>query len=196
MPQVRQPHSERKSSRNGYAYYGCERNKVVSGEPCDFMTWDVPVKENCPECGMTMFKKSGRGFKKPFCINPKCSRFLPEDQRGYPKKKAAEGDAAADTKAKETKDEKKPAARKAASTKDRCKENQPPKRLPRPRKRRQKNRRPKEVHRRKTAAKKKADATERGLSMDKVKVIGAGLAGCEAAWQLAQREHSASSLMR
>ncbi|MDD7220812.1 MAG: type I DNA topoisomerase, partial [Eubacteriales bacterium] len=107
----------KKTSRNGYTYYGCERNKVVSGEPCDFMTWDVPVKENCPECGMTMFKKSGRGFKKPFCINPKCSRFLPEDQRGYPKKKAAEGDAAAATKAEETKDEKKPAAKKAASKK-------------------------------------------------------------------------------
>ena len=84
----------KKTSRNGYTYYGCERNKVVSGEPCDFMTWDVPVKENCPECGMTMFKKSGRGFKKPFCINEKCSRFLPEDQRGYPKKKTAEGEAA------------------------------------------------------------------------------------------------------
>ena len=79
----------KKTSRNGYTYYGCERNKVVSGDPCDFMTWDVPVKETCPECGMTMFKKSGRGFKKPFCINEKCSRFLPEDQRGYPKKKAA-----------------------------------------------------------------------------------------------------------
>ena len=39
------------------------------------------MKENCPECGMTMFKKSGRGFKKPFCINPKCASFLPEDKR-------------------------------------------------------------------------------------------------------------------
>lgn len=36
--------------------------------------------------GQTMFKKSGRGFKKPFCINEKCSNFLPEDQRGYKKK--------------------------------------------------------------------------------------------------------------
>ncbi len=80
----------KKTSRNGYTYYGCERNKVVSGESCDFMTWDVPVKETCPECGQTMFKKSGRGFKKPFCINEKCSRFLPEDQRGYPKKKTTE----------------------------------------------------------------------------------------------------------
>ena len=105
----------KKTSRNGYTYYGCERNKVVSGEPCDFMTWDVPVKETCPECGMTMFKKSGRGFKKPFCINEKCSRFVPEDQRGYPKKKAAvEGDAAGTEGAKA--EEKAPAKKSAAKS--------------------------------------------------------------------------------
>ena len=51
------------------------------------MTWDVPTAEDCPECGQTLFKKSGRGRMKPFCINEKCSRFLPEDQRGYYKKK-------------------------------------------------------------------------------------------------------------
>ena len=105
----------KKTSRNGYTYYGCERNKVVSGEPCDFMTWDVPVKETCPECGMTMFKKSGRGFKKPFCINEKCSRFVPEDQRGYPKKKtAAEGQAAGGE--GEQKEEQAPAKKSAAKS--------------------------------------------------------------------------------
>ena len=77
----------KKTSKKGYTYYGCERNKVVKGEPCDFMTWDVPVKDNCPVCGKTMFKLSGRGFKKPFCINESCPNFLPEDQRGYRKKK-------------------------------------------------------------------------------------------------------------
>ena len=101
----------KKTSRNGYTYYGCERNKVVSGDPCQFMTWDVPVKDNCPECGMTMCKKSGRGFKKPFCINEKCGKFLPEDQRGYPKKKTE----AADAPAEETK--KKATAKKAATKK-------------------------------------------------------------------------------
>ncbi len=77
----------KKTSRNGYTYYGCEK---FSG--CDFMTWDVPVKDDCPACGQTMFKKSGRGFKKPFCVNPTCEKFLPEDQRGYPKKKAEDGE--------------------------------------------------------------------------------------------------------
>lgn len=150
----------KKTSRNGYTYYGCERNKVVSGEPCDFMTWDVPVKENCPECGMTMFKKSGRGFKKPFCINPKCSRFLPEDQRGYPKKKAAEGDAAADTKAEETKDEKKPAAKKAASKKTAAKKTTAKKTATTKKTTAKKAAAPKKSTGKKTATKKKADATE------------------------------------
>ena len=56
------------------------------------MTWDVPTAEDCPECGQTLFKKSGRGRMKPFCINEKCPRFLPEDQRGYYKKKPKEED--------------------------------------------------------------------------------------------------------
>ena len=50
------------------------------------MTWDVPVKDDCPACGKTMFKRAGRGYKRPFCINPECSKFLPEDKRGYYKK--------------------------------------------------------------------------------------------------------------
>ena len=79
------------------------------------MTWDVPVKDNCPSCGHTMFKKSGRGFKKPFCINPECPNFLPEDQRGYRKKSAAEG--TAETAAPTEGEEKKPAAKKPAAKK-------------------------------------------------------------------------------
>ena len=71
----------KRTSKNGYVYYACER-----GAACGFMTWDVPVADVCPECGHTMFKKSGRGFKKPFCINEKCPNFTPEDKRGYRKK--------------------------------------------------------------------------------------------------------------
>ena len=51
------------------------------------MTWDVPTAEDWPKCGMTMFKRSGKGRMKPFCINGACENFLPEDQRGYYKKK-------------------------------------------------------------------------------------------------------------
>ena len=72
----------KRKSKRGYAYYGCEK-----GAQCGFMSWDVPTELDCPECGNTMFKKSGRGRMKPFCINEKCSNFLPEDKRGYYQKK-------------------------------------------------------------------------------------------------------------
>ena len=54
------------------------------------MTWDVPVKDNCPVCGKTMFKLSGKGARKPFCINEECEAFVPEDKRGYRRKTVAE----------------------------------------------------------------------------------------------------------
>ena len=79
----------KRKSKRGYAYYACE-----TGASCGFMSWDVPTAEDCPVCGMTMFKKSGRGRNKPFCINETCTNFLPEDKRGYYKKPAAEGEAA------------------------------------------------------------------------------------------------------
>ena len=71
----------KRKSKRGYAYYGCEK-----GAACGFMSWDVPTELDCPVCGKTMFKKSGRGRQKAFCINEACSNFLPEDQRGYYKK--------------------------------------------------------------------------------------------------------------
>ena len=103
-----------KKTNKQYTYYCCEHlNSRDESSKCDFMTWDVPVKDDCPVCGHTMFKKSGRGFKKPFCINPECSNFLPEEKRGYPKPSAkAEGEAPAEENA-----EKKPAAKKAAAKK-------------------------------------------------------------------------------
>lgn len=103
----------KKTSKRGYAYYGCENNSNKDeARRCDFMTWDVPVKDNCPECGHTLFKKSGRGFKKPFCINPECPNFLPEDQRGYKKKTTATTETPAEGAPPE--EEKKPAKKTAA----------------------------------------------------------------------------------
>ena len=71
----------KRKSKKGYVYYSCER-----GAQCGFMTWDVPTANDCPVCGQTMFKKSGRGQMKPFCINEECTNFLPEDKRGYRRK--------------------------------------------------------------------------------------------------------------
>lgn len=105
----------KRTSKKGYTYYACEK-----GANCGFMTWDVPVKDNCTECGMTMFKKSGRGYKKPFCTNEQCPNFLPEDQRGYKKKTeteaAKDGNAAVDGAAEKAK-EKGTAAKKTTAKK-------------------------------------------------------------------------------
>ncbi len=105
----------KRTSKNGYTYYACEK-----GAACGFMTWDVPTKDNCPECGMTMFKKSGRGFNKPFCVNETCAKFVPEDKRGYKKKASAAADGekpAGDQPAEPEQKEKKPAAKKSAAKK-------------------------------------------------------------------------------
>ena len=107
----------RRKSKRGYAYYSCE-----TGMSCGFMTWDVPTELDCPECGQTMFKKSGRGRMKPFCINETCANFLPEDKRGYYRKpkeeEAPEGEAPQEEKPQTEKAApKKTAAKKTASKK-------------------------------------------------------------------------------
>ncbi len=73
----------KRRSQRGYAYYACEK-----GRECGFMSWDVPTAEDCPFCGQTLFKKSGKGQKKTFCINESCENFTPEEQRGGWRKKA------------------------------------------------------------------------------------------------------------
>ena len=147
-----------KKSGKQYTYYCCERQTSADeNNRCDFMTWDVPVKDDCPVCGQTMFKKSGRGFKKPFCINPACANFLPEDKRGYPKKPAAaeeSADKAAETAsaAEEKPAEKKTAAKKTTAKKTTAKKTTAAKKTTKTA--------AKKTTTRKTAAKKTATKTE------------------------------------
>ena len=82
----------KRTSKKGYVFYACER-----GTDCGFITWDVPTKDFCPICGKTMFKHSGRGPLKSFCINEECPNFVPEDKRTY-KKKTPEEKAEAEAK--------------------------------------------------------------------------------------------------
>ena len=39
----------------GRVYYGCSNYPK-----CNYMTWDEPVPEKCPQCGSTLFKKKGQ----------------------------------------------------------------------------------------------------------------------------------------
>ena len=95
-----------KDSGKQFTYYCCEfNNSKNKSKACDFRTFDVPTKDNCPVCGRTMFKKAGRGAKKPYCIHEDCANFTPEDKRGGWKKPAegtAKKTAAKKTAAKKT----------------------------------------------------------------------------------------------
>ena len=105
-----------KKTNKQYTYYCCEHlNSKDESKRCDFMTWDVPVKDNCPVCGWTMFKKAGRGAKKPFCINEACSNFTPEEKRGGWRKKTEES--GEETPAQEAAEEGKTAEKKAPAAK-------------------------------------------------------------------------------
>lgn len=55
-----------KKSKKGKKYFGCEHNPK-----CDFMTWDEPTKEKCPNCEGTLYKKTGK-VKKIYCLNEEC----------------------------------------------------------------------------------------------------------------------------
>ncbi len=107
----------KRTSKKGYVFYACER-----GTDCGFITWDVPTKDFCPACGKTLFKHSGRGPLKSFCINEECPNFVPEDKRTYKKKTpeekaAAEEKKAAKAAAKKAAEEEKEAAKPAAKKK-------------------------------------------------------------------------------
>lgn len=52
-----------KKTKKGRKYYGCENNPE-----CDFMSWQKPSKEKCPDCGGYMLEKGN----KLVCADEKC----------------------------------------------------------------------------------------------------------------------------
>lgn len=55
-------------TKKGRKFYGC------SNYPdCDFVSWDQPTKERCPECGSMLFLKSGKKENKLICSKENCS---------------------------------------------------------------------------------------------------------------------------
>ena len=57
-----------KTSRKGRKFYGCERYPE-----CDFVSWEMPVREKCPKCGGYMVLKRGRkGESYYLCANENC----------------------------------------------------------------------------------------------------------------------------
>ncbi len=52
-----------KKTKKGRKYYGCEANPE-----CDFMSWQKPSTEKCPECGGVLLEKGN----KLACMNEQC----------------------------------------------------------------------------------------------------------------------------
>ncbi len=66
-----------KKTKRGKVFYGC------SGYPnCDFMTWNEPTKQKCPQCGDILYVKNGK-VQKLVCTKEGCgySRAL-EEKKG------------------------------------------------------------------------------------------------------------------
>ncbi|MBP3400219.1 MAG: type I DNA topoisomerase [Selenomonadales bacterium] len=61
-------HLVERQSKRGRIFYGCD-----NWPECDFVTWDVPLKETCPECGTFLLGHGYRGkFTKKYCANEAC----------------------------------------------------------------------------------------------------------------------------
>ncbi|MDQ7093355.1 type I DNA topoisomerase [Desulfosporosinus sp. PR] len=63
-------------SKKGRKFFGC------SAYPeCDFVSWEMPAPEPCPECQGMMVIKSSKRQKKHVCTNPECrfTKIIDED---------------------------------------------------------------------------------------------------------------------
>lgn len=58
-----------KRTRKGRIFYGCSNNP-----DCDFMSWQRPVAEKCPQCGSYMVIRGN----KVTCSNPECGYSRPK----------------------------------------------------------------------------------------------------------------------
>ena len=66
-------------SRKGRKFYGCERYPE-----CEFVSWDLPVKDKCPVCGGRMvFKRGAKDTSFHVCVNETCRhRVQIENENG------------------------------------------------------------------------------------------------------------------
>lgn len=56
-----------RKTKKGRAFYGCSKYP-----DCDFIEWNKPVEEVCPECGSYMTEKVSKKGKKHICSNKEC----------------------------------------------------------------------------------------------------------------------------
>ena len=62
-----------KKSKRGYTFFGCD-----NWPECNFMTWDKPTSEKCPNCGKSLFKGKGGILS---CLDEKCGYKAKETRK-------------------------------------------------------------------------------------------------------------------
>ena len=60
-----------KKTKKGRKYFGC-----IGNPECDFMVWQKPSGEKCPECGSLMLEKGN----KLACVNEECGHIMNKKQ--------------------------------------------------------------------------------------------------------------------
>ncbi|MFZ7104581.1 MAG: type I DNA topoisomerase [Peptococcaceae bacterium] len=55
-------------SKKGRTFYGCDRYPN-----CDFVSWDKPLAEKCPQCGSYLVEKKSRNGKRKVCSKSGCN---------------------------------------------------------------------------------------------------------------------------
>jgi DNA topoisomerase I len=66
-----------RKTKKGRKFYGC--NKYPE---CNFVSWDEPIAERCPECGSLMVKKYNKKGSEHKCTNAVCGFKREEDKKG------------------------------------------------------------------------------------------------------------------
>lgn len=67
----------KRRSKRGKPFYGCERYP-----DCDFVSWDKPAKEKCPQCDSMMVHKVGQHGAYTMCTNKECGFVVRPAKKG------------------------------------------------------------------------------------------------------------------
>ena len=57
----------KRKSKRGRVFYGC--NALPD---CDFVSWDEPIKEKCPECNGLLTRRRTKSKETTKCYNEEC----------------------------------------------------------------------------------------------------------------------------
>ena len=82
-PKCKEGEIVQKTSRRGKPYWRCNK------QGCDFLVFDPPTEQTCPNCGWIMVKKGKREVLK--CSNPDCEDYAYPNFKNRPSRGKASG---------------------------------------------------------------------------------------------------------